>query len=481
MTPGGQKNGRVVPSPEPPRVATPHAAGIDIHAAVHRVAVPPDHVPPKPAADGGAANPPPHVRRFGACTADLALLADRLQQCGITGVALESTGVYRIPLLALLQRRGFAVHRVDPRQTTHAPGRPQSDVLGCQWLQRLHSYGLLTASFRPEDQVAVLRGDLRQRHMRIRYAGRHARHLRKARERMNVKLPEVASDPTAVTGRAIIQAIPAGEREPRQPAKPRHERCHRTGAASARARHGNWRAGHLFARKQARALYQEYQRLLRACDAQLEARRAAVAGKRDGQELAPKPRRRGRKPNEPACGVRPALRRRRGHDLTVREGIDDNTALVILSAIGTDRSKWPPEKHFTSWLGLCPPHQGSAGKIKSRRVRRGRDLAARAFRLAARGCHHAKDAPGALYRRIQARGGGIKAVLATARTIAERVYRLLKYGAEYVRQGVAVYEAAYRERLMQGLASKAKSLGSALVALPGSSSVPEGVPVPTMS
>ena len=154
-----------------------------------------------------------------------------------------------------------------------------------------------------------------------------------------------------------------------------------------------------------------------------------------------------------------------GHDLTVLEGIDDNTALVILSEIGTDMSKWPTEKHFTSWLGLCPQHQGSAGKIKSRRVRRGSNLAARAFRLAAQGCHHAKNALGAFYRRIQARCGGIKAVFATARKIAERVYRLLKYGVEYVRQGIDAYEAAYREQLLKGLAYRAKSLGFALVAL----------------
>jgi transposase len=478
MTPRKQKTGCVVPSPEPLRVANPHAAGIDVHAAVHWVAVPPDHVPPKSvgATTGGATNVPPHVRHFGACTADLELLADWLHQCGITSVAMESTGVYWIPLFELLERRGFVVYLVDPRQPKHAPGRPKSDVLDCQWIQRLHSYGLLTASFRPEDQVVVLRGYLRQRHMLIRYAGQHVQHMQKALEQMNVKLPEVVSDITGVTGLAIIKAILTGEREPRELAKLRHERCHRTEAEIARALHGNWRAEHLFALKQALALYQEYQRLLRECDVQLEAHLATFADKSGGQKLAPKPRRCGRKSNEPIFGVRSALHRMSGHDLTVLEGIDDNTALVILSEIGTDMSKWPTEKHFTSWLGLCPQHQGSAGKIKSRRVRRGRNLAARAFRLAAQGCHHAKNALGAFYRRIQARCGGIKAVFATARKIAERVYRLLKYGVEYVRQGVDAYEAAYRERLMRGLASKAKSLGYSLVALPESSSVPEGAP-----
>jgi transposase len=256
----------------------------------------------------------------------------------------------------------------------------------------------------------------------------------------------------------------------------RHERCHRTEAEIARALHANWRAEHLFALKQALALYQDYQKLLRECDAKLEAQLATFADKSGGQKLAPKPRRCGRRHNEPTFGVRSALHRMRGHDLTVLEAIDDNTALVILSEVGTDMSKWPTEKHFTSWLGLCPQHQGSAGKINSRRVRRGRNRAARALRLAAQGCHHAKNALGAFYRRIQARCGGIKAVFATARKIAERVYRLLKYGVESVRQGIDAYEAAYRERLLKGLAHRAESLGYGLVALPESPPAPTANP-----
>lgn len=466
MTPRKQKNGQVKRSPEPLTVANPHAAGIDIHAAVHWVAVPPDHASPHKSSEAGAANLPPHVRKFGACTPDLELLADWLQQCGVTSVAMESTGVYWIPLFELLEQRGLQVYLVDPRQTRHAPGRPKTDVLDCQWIQRLHSYGLLTASFRPEDQVVVLRAYLRQRHMLIRYAGQHVQHMQKALEQMNVKLPEVVSDVTGVTGLAIIEAILAGERDPRKLAKLRHERCKKTEAQIARALHGNWRDEHLFALKQALELYQGYRQLLKDCDAKLEAHLATFTDKSGGKKLMAKPRRCGRKQNEPTFGVRAALHRLSGHDLTVLEGIDESTALVILSEIGTDMSKWPTEKHFTSWLGLCPQHQGSAGKIKSRRVRRGSNLAARAFRLAAQGCYHAKNALGAFYRRIKARCGGIKAVFATARKIAERVYRLLKYGAEYVRQGIEAYEAAYRERLVKGLAHRAESLGYTLVASP---------------
>ena len=307
---------------------------------------------------------------------------------------------------------------------------------------------------------------LRHREGLVQMASGHIQHMQKALDQMNLQIHHVLSDITGVTGLAIIEAILAGERDPRKLAKLRHERCKKTEAQIARALHGNWREEHLFALKQALELYQDYRQLLRDCDAKLEAHLATFADKSRGEKLAPKPRRCGRKHNEPTFGVRAALHRLSGHDLTVLEGIDESTALVILSEIGTDMSKWPTEKHFTSWLGLCPQHQGSAGKIKSRRVRRGSNLAARAFRLAAQGCYHAKNALGAFYRRIQARCGGIKAVFATARKIAERVYRLLKYGAEYVRQGVEAYEAAYRERLLKGLTHRAESLGYTLVAAP---------------
>jgi transposase len=213
MTPRRQKHLRMPAQPaEPLRVQNPHAAGIDVHAAEHWVAVPCESVP-APAGDYQA-DLPPHIRKFGACTADLEMLADWLRSCGVTTVAMESTGVYWIPLFELLERRGFQVFLVDPRQTRQVSGRPKTDVLDCQWIQRLHSYGLLAASFRPEDQVVVLRGYLRQRQMLIRYAGQHIQHMQKALEQMNVKLAEVVSDITGQTGLCIIQAILAGERDP---------------------------------------------------------------------------------------------------------------------------------------------------------------------------------------------------------------------------------------------------------------------------
>jgi transposase len=462
MTPRRTKTLRMRPQPaEPLRVQNPHAAGIDVHAAQHWVAVPPEAAPPPPA--DHPPNLPAHVRKFGACTADLEALADWLGACGVTTVAMESTGVYWVPLFELLERRGFQVSLVDPRQTRQVSGRPKTDVLDCQWIQRLHSYGLLAASFRPEDQVVVLRSYLRQRQMLIRYAGQHVQHLQKALEQMNVKLAEVVSDVTGVTGLAIIRAILAGRRDPLELAKLRHDRCRRTQAEIARALYGNWRQEHLFALRQALELYETYQAKLRACDDCIERHLQTFADQSAGRKLDQKARRRSRPRHEPAFDVRQALFRFSGVDLTVIEGIDRTTALTILGEIGRDMSRWPTAKHFVSWLGLCPQHQGSAGKVKSRHTRRGANPAARALRLAAQGCHHAKNALGAFYRRIQARCGGPKAVVATARKIAERVYRLLKYGEAYVRQEMAAAEEAYRARVLKGLARKATELGYRLV------------------
>jgi len=462
MTPRKQKNLRMPrQSAEPLPVTNAHAAGIDVHAAVHWVAVPPGSNPAPP--KDQPANLPPYVRKFGTCTADLEMLADWLAECAVTTVAMEATGVYWIALFELLERRGFQVYLVDPRQSKRAPGRPKTDCLDCQWLQRLHSYGLLTPSFRPADQVVVLRSYLRQRQMLITYGGQHIQHMQKALEQMNVKLAEVVSDITGVTGMSIIKAILRGQRDPLELAKLRNDQCKRTEAEIARALYGNWREEHLFALRQAVALYEFYQKQLRECDVRLERHLGTFADQSGGEVLPHKPRRHKRSNNGAQFDVRQRLFQMAGVDLTLIEGIEEATALAILSEIGTDMAKFPTVKQFTSWLGLCPQHQGSAGKIKSRRVRRGQNRAARALRLAALGCHHAKSALGAFYRRIQARCGGPKAVVATARKIAERVYRLLKYGADYVRQEMALYEESYRLRLVKGLARKAQEMGYQLV------------------
>ena len=268
MTPRQGKGFRTSQALEDLAVTQRHAAGIDVHAAVHFVAVAPADVP------AGFVNPEPRlpagVRKFGSNTGDLEALAAWLQACGVTTVAMEATGVYWIPLYELLASRGFDVILVDPRQTKHAPGRPKSDVLDCQWIRRLHSYGLLTASFRPADEIVVWRGFQRQREMLVRYAAQHVQHLQKALEEMNVKLTEVVSDVVGQTGLRIITDIVRGVRDPQQLAKHRHERCRATVAEIAAALQGNWRKEHLFALRQALQLYEFYQRQLRACDQEID-------------------------------------------------------------------------------------------------------------------------------------------------------------------------------------------------------------------
>src|SRR5262249_34188636 len=239
------------PAPQPPRpqaaplpILNPNAAGIDVHADMHMVCVPADRVAPAPAE---AAGPPAHVRRFGAHSCDLAAIADWLAECGVTTVAMESTGVYWIPLFELLESRGFEVWLVEPGQLSRCGARPKTDVLDVQWIQRLHSYGLLRASFRPPDSIMALRSYHRQRQMQVRYAACHTQHMQKALEQMNVKLTEVVSDITGLTGQRIIAAILAGERDPAGLARLRDPKCKNDAATIARALEGTWRPEHLFA------------------------------------------------------------------------------------------------------------------------------------------------------------------------------------------------------------------------------------------
>jgi transposase len=436
----------------PPQLAAVnlHAAGIDIGAEEHWVAVPP------------GSDPQP-VRRFGACTVDLEAIAEWLTVCAVTTVAMESTGVYWIPLFELLEARGFAVVLVDPREVQRAPGRPKSDVHDCQWLQRLHTYGLLAAAFRPPEQICVLRSYLRQRATLVTYAGQHIQHMQKALTQMNIKLQHVVSDVTGVTGLAIIKAILAGERNPEQLAKLRDRHCQHDEAEIARALQGNWRAEHLFALQQAVEVYEFYHQQIAACDRRIEAHLQTFADKSAGKELPHRPRKRKRRMNEPRFDARPPLFRLSGVDLTAIEGIEENTALVLLSEIGTDMSRWPTEKHFASWLGLCPHHKVSGGKVLSRKVRPSAHRAATALRLAANCLHHSHSALGAFFRRLKTRLGTPKALVATAHKLARLVYRLLKYGEDYVAQGMAEYEQAYRERTVQNLVRKAKALGYRLL------------------
>jgi transposase len=427
-------------------VIHPHAAAVDVHSDNHVACIGPDQ-----------------VRTFGAYSADLATLADWLAQAGVTSVVLESTGVYWIPLFELLEARGFEVFLIEPSQASHCGARPKTDRLDCQWLQRLHSCGLLRPSFRPPEAVLALRGYWRQRQMLVRYASHHVQHMQKSLEQINVKLTEVVSSITGVTGMAIIASILAGERDARKLAGLRHEKCARSEDEIARALEGTWRAEHLFALKQAFDLYHYIHRQIDECDRQIAAELDRLPDRSGGEPIAPKPRRRGRKGNDVRFDAPTKLTRALGIDLTAIEGIDATTALVILAEIGADVGRFPDEKHFAGWLGLCPRTARSNKTERRRTPRKGKNRVAQALRMAAQAVGRTQTALGQFYRRIRSRIGGRGAITATAHKLSRLVYRMLKFGTEYVARSLADYEAQVREKLERSLRRKARSLGYDLV------------------
>lgn len=441
-----------------------NAAGIDVHSDMHMVCVPADRVAPSGA--NAAEGLPVNVRRFGANSCDLNAIADWLMECGITTVAMESTGVYWIPLFELLESRGFEVYLVEPGQLAHCGARPKTDVLDVQWIQRLHTYGLLRPSFRPPDSIMALRGYHRQRQMQVRYAASHVQHMQKALEQMNVKLSEVLADITGLTGRRIITAILGGERNPWKLAALRDIQCHKDAATIAKALEGNWRPEHLFALQQAFELYQFHHGQMDQCDQRIATELANLPNRAGDKPFVTKPRKGGRKPNNLSFAAGEPLFQALGVDLTEIEGIDVATALVILAEIGVDVSRFPTEKHFASWLGVCPRQFESNKSTKKRGPRKGKNRVAIALRMAAQGLVKTLSPLAMFYKRIKSRIGGKGAITATAHKLACLVYRMLKYGTEYVKQSMAQYECKLKEQLERSLRRKAAALGYELIAKP---------------
>jgi transposase len=427
-------------------LVNPDAAGIDVHSNMHMVCVPADR----------DANP---VRQFGANTADLQEIAAWLKKCRVKTIALESTGIYWIPLFELLESEGFEVHLVEPGQLSRCGARPKTDVLDAQWIQRLHSYGLLRASFRPPDSVLALRAYWRQRQMQVRYAASHVQHMQKALEQMNVKLAEVVTDITGLTGMSIIDTILDGERDPIKLAKLRDERCHHSEEEIALALEGTWRPEHLFELRQARELYRFHHRQMSECDEQVQAELAKFANRAGEKTRTGKQRNRGRKGNDVRFEAKGPLFKALGVDLTLIEGIEVGTALVILAEIGVDVSRFPTEKHFASWLRLCPPQDESNKTNKRRGRRKATNRVTKALRLAARSAGRTMTPLGLFYRRIRSRIGGLGAVKATAHKLACLVYRMLKYGEEYVTQSMEEYEAKIKAKMLDTLKRKAAAMG----------------------
>jgi len=442
---GGTALKRKVPLPPQLKQINLNAVGIDIGSEEHWAAVPP-----------GRDREGQDVRRFEAFSGSLCALADWLKQCEIETVAMESTGVYWIALYELLVERGFEVLLVDARRVKNVPGR-KTDVLDCQWLQELHTYGLLRGAFRPADQVCILRSYLRQRAMLVAYASHHIQHMQKALEQMNLKLAHVVSDITGLTGMGIIKAILKGERDPVELAKLRDPRCKNSEATVARALEGHYRQEHLFSLQQAVELVEFYQKQIAACDCQIEACLQQFEDKNPETPLTA----RSRKHRRSGVGfdARSYLYRMTGVDLTQIDSIEANTALTVIGEIGLDMSRWPTEKHFGSWLGLAPGSKVSGGKRLSGRTKPSANRAAAALRMAAQSLNQSQSALGAYFRRLKARLGAPKALTAAAYKLARILYRMLKHGAGYVDQGEAIYEERYRDRLLRNLKRRAAELG----------------------
>jgi transposase len=427
----------------------PAAAAIDIGATIHVAAV-------------GPKRDTEPVRTFQTFTNDLERLADWFTHCGIKTVVMESTGVYWIPVFEILEQRGFDVMVVNARDAKHVPGR-KTDVSDAEWLQRLHEYGLLRASFRPQPEIAGLRAYLRQRERLLDYAAAHIQHMQKALMQMNLQLHHVVSDITGVTGLSIIRAIVAGEREPSILASYRERRCHASVETVCQALVGNYREEHIFALTQALELYDVYQTKVMACDMQIETilKRLKKNAAPPANKLLPG-RRRVHQPNAPSFDARAALHAILGVDLTQIDGIGPYLALKLVGECGTSLAAWPSAKHFTSWLTLAPHNKISGGKVLSSKTRRTSNRAASLLRLAAGTVGRTDTALGAFYRRLSARVGKAKAITATARKIAVLFYNMLRHGMSYVDPGAAYYEDRYRQRVLSNLRRRAKSLGFVL-------------------
>lgn len=426
-------------------VVHPDAAGIDVGNSSHYVAVRPDR------------DQQP-VRRFECFTADLHRLADWLQSCGVKTVAMQSTGVYWIPLYEILEERGLEVYLVNARHTKNLPGR-KSDVQESQWLLKLHTYGLLSNSFQPSSEIRVLRTYWRQRGEHVAGAATCVLRMQKALTQMNIQLANVISDISGLTGQTIIRAVVAGERDPRKLAALSDPRVHASEEEIAKSLEGNWRPELLFVLGQEVGMYDTYQKRIAECDQQLQKQLANLSVLPSACPQSKKAKAKKSAKNAPRFDLGSELQRVTGVDLTRIDGIDVMTAQTLVSEIGLDMSRWKTEAHFASWLGLCPDNRVSGDKVLGRGTRRVVNRAATALRQAANTLMRSRSYLGAQYRRLRTKLGAPKAITAMAHRLARLVYRMLKYGQAYVDKGTEYYEERFRQQQIQLLRKRATRLG----------------------
>lgn len=442
---GAKANSAMLP------VMRPDAAGIDIGATEIFVAVP---------ADRAAEN----VRCFPTFTQDLYALADWLEQCGIKTVAMESTGVYWIPLFQVLEDRGLEVCLVNARHVKNVPGR-RTDVSDCQWLQFLHSVGLLRASYRPEQEVCAVRSLLRHRESLVRMAATHVHHMQKALDQMNLQLHHVISDITGQTGLAIVDAILAGERDPFVLARLRNDRIKASEEVIAKSLVGDYRPEHIFTLRQSLGVYRSYQELIEECDREIlcfledfkppRQPDASGSGRQKGQS----------KKSTAEEGLGAELKRVFGIDLTRIPGIRVGIAQTVFGEIGPDFTKFRSASAFASWMGLCPDNDISGGKVLWVGTRKVKCRAATALRMAAQSLHHSKSALGDFYRRMRAKLGAPKAITAAAHKLARIIFHLITTGQEFDESRFAADQLRYQKKQEIKLRAKAKAMGFVLIPL----------------
>lgn len=431
----------------------PKAAGVDI-GAVEIVAC----------VSGDAATQ--LVRAFGNYTVELQALGSWLQDYGVKTVAMESTGVYWIPLFEELERQGFECLLISSRSLRRVAGR-KSDITDAQWIQTLHSYGLLESSFRPQAELIALRTLLRHRSQLIEHRSPHIQHMQKALLQMNVQLSQAVSDITGTTGLKIIEAILAGERCPERLASLREPGCKKSAEEIGKALTGTWREEHLFVLKQSLEMFSFYSKQIAACDEEIERVYGLTYLDRESGEVQPlsERKRNSHSKNKPknAENIRQHLKRISGVDLSVVDGFGVSLAQTVLMEVGTDMSKFPSEKHFCSWLGLAPKHEISGGKVLKNKTLKTKNRAGQAFRMAAQSVKQADCVFGVMYRRMRARLGPAQATVATAHAIVRVVYRMLKYKVEYETISVVEYEKKYKEQQLKYMKRRAAKLGYQLI------------------
>lgn len=432
-------------------VLRPKVAGIDIASEIHWVCA--------PKVDGSGRE----VKEFGATTPQLESMAEWMKERKVESVAMESTGVYWIAPHEVLERYGFEVVLVNTRELARVPGRKKTDRVDCMWIQRLHSCGLLTGSFRPPEQVCMLRTLVRDKKTLVAEASDWLRRMQKSLDQMNVRVHRAVSDIDGVTGMAILRAIVAGERDARQLAKLRNVRCSKSEEEIAEQLSGHWREDHLFSLKQALKMYDtiqeriadyEQEMLRQLAEMEREECRGQEAPKLENKQKAKAIKKRGEEP------MHQALYRISGADLVAIDAIGVETVQVVLSEYGPDLSRFPTEKQFVQHVSLAPHKPSSAGKpVRKKKRGSASTRVAAALRMAALSLRHSETALGAYYRRIARRIGGDVAVFATARKLATLIYRMLRWGQPYVDEGAVACEKRYRESRVKSLSAMAKDLG----------------------